>query len=113
MLTWIQEAIISRELRDPGKLGSTYLITFLKKDEFLPESGKPLLPSSLCKLGAVFAVVLNSVKNLSEAMTIASQALRHSPDNHASPAQNYTIINFRKRGQPYDQATAFELFDEN
>ncbi|CAG8816697.1 6588_t:CDS:2, partial [Dentiscutata erythropus] len=27
-----------RELRDPGKLGSTYLSTFLKKDEFLPES---------------------------------------------------------------------------
>ncbi|CAG8645814.1 hypothetical protein C2G38_2226403 [Gigaspora rosea] len=62
---------------DPGKLGSTYLSAFLKKDEFIPEteSRKPLLPSSLRKLGAVFAVVSNGAKNLSEAMTIASQAL--------------------------------------
>ena len=98
---------------DPGVPGVKWFNTFLKKDRFLPETGKPLFSSYLRKLGAVFAVVSNDVKNLSDAMTIASQALRHSPDNHASPAQNYTIINFRKRGQPYDQATAFELFDEN
>ncbi|CAG8819178.1 28861_t:CDS:1 [Dentiscutata erythropus] len=115
LLTWIQEAISSEQLRDPGKLGFTYLSAFLKKDEFIPEteSRKPLLPSSLRKLGAVFAVVSNSVKNLSEAMTIASQALRHSPDNHASPAQNYTIVNFRQRGQLYDQAKALKLSDKN
>ncbi|RIB26562.1 hypothetical protein C2G38_2163098 [Gigaspora rosea] len=115
LLTWIQKAISSGQLRDPGKLGSTYLSTFLKKDEFIPETErrKPLLPSSLHKLGAVFAVVSNGVKNLSEAMTIASQALRHSLDNHASPAQNYTIVNFRWRGQPYDQAKAFKLSNEN
>ena len=113
LLIWIQNAISSGQLRDPGKRGSTYLSSFLKKDEFIPKPDKPLLPSYLRKLGAVYAVVSNGVKNLSEAMTIASQALRHSPDNHASPAQNYTIVNFRKRGQPYDQATAFELFDEN
>ncbi len=93
--------------------GVKWFNTFLKKDRFLPETGKPLLPSYLHKLGVVFAVVSNGVKNLSEAMTIASQALRHSPDNYASPVKNYTIVNFRKRGQPYDQATAFELFDEN
>ena len=93
--------------------GVKWFNIFLKKDRFLPETGKPLLPSYLRKLGAVFAVVSNSAKNLSDAMTITSQALRHSPDNHASPAQNYTIVNFRKRGQPYNQATAFELFDEN
>ncbi|CAG8633660.1 521_t:CDS:2 [Rhizophagus irregularis] len=40
---------------------------------------------------AVFAVVSHGAKNLSEAMTIASEGLRHSPDNHASPAKNYTI----------------------
>src|SRR5436190_4250749 len=113
LLTWIQGAISSGQLRDPGVRGVKWFNTFLKKDRFLPETGKPLLPSYLRKLGAVFAVVSNGAKNLSEAMTIASQALRHSPDNHASPAQNYTIVNFRKRGQPYDQATAFELFDEN
>ncbi|RIB10078.1 hypothetical protein C2G38_2207098 [Gigaspora rosea] len=88
LLIWIQKAISSGQLRDPRKLRSTYLSTFLKKDEFIPktESRKPLLPSSLRKLGAVFAVVSNGAKNLSEAMTIASQALRHSLDNYVSQA---------------------------
>ncbi|RIA95468.1 hypothetical protein C1645_734076 [Glomus cerebriforme] len=93
--------------------GVKWFNTFLKKDRFLPVTGKSLLLSYLRKLGVVFAVISNGAKNLSDAMTITNQALRHSPDNHASPAQNYTIVNFRKRGQPYDQATAFELFDEN
>src|SRR4051794_12043375 len=52
LLTWIQKAISSGQLRDPGRPGSVYLNVFLKKDEFLPENGKPLLPSYLCKLGA-------------------------------------------------------------
>ncbi len=113
LLTWIQEAISFRQLRDPGKPRSVYLNAFLKKDEFLPESGKPLLPSYLCKLEAVFAVVVYGVKNLSEAMTIANESLRHSPDNHASPAKNYTIVNYRLRGQSYDQGEAIKIFDEN
>src|SRR6266536_3503789 len=75
LLTWIQGAISSGQLRDPGVRGVKWFNTFLKKDRFLPETGKPLLPSYLRKLGAVFAVVSNSAKNLSEAMTIASQAL--------------------------------------
>ena len=98
LLIWIQNAISSGQLRDPKKRGSTYLSSFLKKDEFIPKPDKPLLPSYLRKLGAVFAVVSNGTKNLSDAMTIVSQALRHSPHNHTSPAQNYTIVNFRKRG---------------
>ena len=61
----------------------------------------------------MFAVVSNGAKNLSDAMTIASQALQYLLDNYASPAQNYTIVNFQKKGQPYDQAMAFELFNEN
>ena len=113
LLTWIQEAIVSGQLRDPGKLESTYLSSFLKKDEFLPKPDKSLLPSSLRKLGAVFAVVVHSAKNLLEANTIASQALRHSPDNHTAPSDRYTIVNFRKRGQHYDQASLFCIFDEN
>ena len=113
LLTWIQGAISSGQLRDPGVRGVKWFNTFLKKDRFLPETGKPLLPSYLRKLGAVFAVVSNGAKNLSEAMTIASQALRHSPDNHASPAQNYTIVNYRKKGQPHDQAKEIKLFDDN
>ena len=62
----------------------------------------------------MFAVVSHDAKKLSEAMTIASEALRHSPDNHTSPAKNYTIvINYRLKGQPYHQARAFKLFDGN
>jgi hypothetical protein len=113
LLVWIQGAISSGQLRDPGVPGVKWFNTFLKKDRFLPETGKPLLPRYLRKLGAVFAVVSHGAKNLSEAMTIASEALRHSPDNHASPARNYTIINFRQKGQPYDQAKVFKFFDEN
>ena len=113
LLTWIQDAISSGQLRDPGKPGSIYLSSFLKKDEFIPKPYKPLLPSSLRKLGSVFAVVAHSAKNLSEAMTIASKALRHSPNNHASLAQNYTILNYRLRGELYHQAETIKLFDEN
>jgi hypothetical protein len=113
LLTWVQEAISSGQLRDPGVPGVKWFNTFLKKDRFLPETGKPLLPRYLCKLGAVFAVVSHGAKNLSEAMTIASEALHHSPDNHASPAKNYTIVNYRLREQPYDQAKAIKIFDEN
>ncbi|CAG8611255.1 20522_t:CDS:2, partial [Gigaspora margarita] len=91
LLTWIQEAIVSGQLRDPGKLGSMYLSTFLKKDKFIPKPYKLLLPSSLRKLGSVFASVVHSAKNLSEANTFASEALRHSPKNHASPSDRYTI----------------------
>ncbi|PKC55794.1 hypothetical protein RhiirA1_402625 [Rhizophagus irregularis] len=113
LLIWIQEAISSGQLKDPGKPGVLWFNTFLKKDEFLPKVGKPLLPSSLRKIGAVFAVVAHGAKNLSKAETIASEALRHSPDNHASPAKNYTIVNYRLRGEPYNQATVFELSGEN
>ncbi|CAG8822053.1 20270_t:CDS:2 [Gigaspora margarita] len=102
LLIWIQEAIISEQLKDPGKLGSSYLSTFLKKDEFIPESDKPLLPSFLRKLGAVFASVVHGPKNASKANTYASEALRHSPDNHASLSKRYTIVNMRKRGEPYN-----------
>ncbi|PKK56552.1 hypothetical protein RhiirC2_799776 [Rhizophagus irregularis] len=111
LLTWIQEAISSGQLRDSGKPGSTYLSAFLKKDEFIPKPYKPLLPSSLRKLGAVFAVVAHGLKNLSEANTIASQALHHSPDNHTAPSDRYTIVNFRRRGQPQD--IAYRIYHEN
>ncbi|GES81292.1 hypothetical protein GLOIN_2v1763773 [Rhizophagus clarus] len=107
------KAISSGQLRDSGKSGALWFNIFLKKNEFLSEIGKPLLPSSLHKLGTVFTVVSYGAKNLSEAMTIASKALRHSPENHASSAKNYTIVNYRLRGEPYDQADAFKLFDEN
>src|SRR5947207_13051031 len=113
LLTWIQDAISSGQLKDPGKPGALWFNTFLKKDEFLPEVGKPLLPSSLRNLGAVFAVAIHGSKNLSKAGTISDEALRHSPDNHVSPSKRYTIVNFHRRGEPYNQATVFKLFDEN
>ncbi len=113
MLTWIQKAISSEQLRDPRKPRFIYLSVFLKKDEFLLESGKSLLPSYLHKLGAVFAVVAHGAKNLSETITIVSKSLRHLPNNHASLAKNYTIVNYQLRGEPYHQTKAFKLFDKN
>ncbi|RGB39842.1 hypothetical protein C1646_664278 [Rhizophagus diaphanus] len=102
-----------KQLRDPGKPGSAYLSAFLKKDEFLPESGKPLLPSYLHKLGTVFASVAHGPKNALKANTYASEALRHSPNNYAFPSKKYTIVNMRKRGEPYNQAEPFCILDEN
>ncbi|CAG8724509.1 4672_t:CDS:2, partial [Dentiscutata erythropus] len=99
-------------LKDPGKLGSTYLNTFLKKDEFISESGEPLLPSSLRKLGAVFTSVAHGPKNVSKANTYTSEALRHSPNNHASLSKRYTIINMRKR-ELYNQARPFFIEDKS
>ena len=86
---------------------------FLKKVDFLPETGKPLLPSSLHNLGAVFAVVASGVRNLSKANTIVSQALRHSPKNNTAPSQRYTIVNYRSCKVSYDQANLFMLFNKN
>ncbi|GBB86021.1 hypothetical protein RclHR1_12470002 [Rhizophagus clarus] len=111
LLTWIQEAISSGWLGDLGTPRTGILSKFLK--EFLPKTGKPLLPSSLRNLGAVFAVVASGVRNLSKANTIASQALRHNPKNNTAPSQRYTIVNYRPRGMPYNQASPFMFFDEN
>ena len=69
---------------------------FLKKDEFLPESDKPLLLSYLHKWRTVFTVIAHEAKNLSEAITIASKSFRHTPGNHTSSAKNYTIVNYWK-----------------
>uniref|UniRef100_U9SZW9 Uncharacterized protein n=1 Tax=Rhizophagus irregularis (strain DAOM 181602 / DAOM 197198 / MUCL 43194) TaxID=747089 RepID=U9SZW9_RHIID len=67
-----REAISSGRLGDPGTPGTGILSRFLKKAEFLPETGKPLLSSFLRNLGAVFAVVASGVRNLLKANTIAS-----------------------------------------
>jgi len=75
LLSWIQEAISSGQLGDPGTPETEILGRFLKKAEFLLKTGKPLLSSFLRNLGAVFAVVVSGIRNLSKAITIASQAL--------------------------------------
>ena len=97
LLTWIQEAISSGRLGDPGMPGTGILNRFLKKAKFLPKTGKLLLFSSLRNLGVVFAVVASRIRNLSKANTIASQALQHSPKNNIVPSQRYTIVNYRPR----------------
>ncbi|RGB21811.1 hypothetical protein C1646_777208 [Rhizophagus diaphanus] len=99
-------------LRDSRKPGSIYLSSFLKKDEYIPKLYEPLLPSSLRKLGAVFASIVHGPKNPSKANTYASKALQDLPDNHASPSDRYTIVNFRRRRQPYDQVKPFWISDE-
>jgi hypothetical protein len=91
LLTWIQKAISSEQLRDPGRPGVQWFSAFLKKHD--------LLSSYLRKIGVVFAVIEHDAKNLSKAMTIAGQVLRHNPNNNTSPAQNYTIVNYRRRGE--------------
>ena len=47
LLIWIQNAISSGQLKDPGKPGAKWFNTFLKRNEFLPETGKSLLPKYL------------------------------------------------------------------
>ena len=113
MFKWIQEAIISEALKDPEKPGSAYLSSFLKKDEYIPKPYELLLSSFLCKLGAIFASVMHGPKNLSKANTYVSEAFCHSPNNHTSPFDRYTIINFKRRGKSYDQAKLFWIADEN
>jgi hypothetical protein len=75
LFTWIQEAIVSGVLKDPEKPRSTYLSSFLKKDEYIPKPYEPLLSNFLRKLGAVFASVVHGPKNLLKANTYASEAL--------------------------------------
>ncbi len=100
-------------LESPGKPGSTYLSVFLKKDKFIPKPYNSLLPSSLRKLESVFAGIMYMPKNLSKFNTYTREALQHSSDNHISPSDRYTIVNYRKRGQPYDQASPFNIFNKN
>ena len=93
MLTWIQNAISSGQM---GKPGVKWFNRFLK--------GYNLIPRHLRKIGAIYAVVVRGAKNLAHAMTIAGEALRHSPDNHTSPAQNYVVVNYQRKNQSPEQA---------
>ena len=97
LLTWIQEVIIFRELRNSEKPRSIYLSTFLKKDKFIFKLYKPLLSSSLCKLESVFAFIIYRPKNSSNANIYYSETLRYSSDSHTSPSDRYIIIYYRKQ----------------
>ena len=113
LLIWIQNVISSGQLRDPEKRGLIYLSVFLKKDEYISKPYELLLPNSLCKLESVFAGITYMPKNLLKFNTYAREALRHSPDNHVSSSDKYTIVNYRKQDQPYNQASLFNIFDKN
>ncbi|CAG8640181.1 21429_t:CDS:2 [Dentiscutata erythropus] len=78
LLTWIQNAISSDRMGDPG---------------------------------AVYTVVTNGAKNIAHAYTITGEALRHSSDNHASPVQNYVVVNYRRKNQSPDQVRPFQIYD--
>ena len=64
-------------------------------------------------MGAVYGVVAHVAKNMAHAYTIAGECLRHSSDNHTSPVQNYVVVNYRKRGVPYEQAKPFHIYDQD
>ncbi|KAF0532732.1 d5-like helicase-primase: PROVISIONAL [Gigaspora margarita] len=105
LLTWIQKAISSGHIGDPGKPGVKWFNRFLKNYD--------LIPKYLRKIGAIYGVVTHKAKNMAHAYTIAGQCLRHSPDNHTSPVQNYVIVNYRKKGQSPDQARLFQIYNKD
>jgi len=72
-----------------------------------------LIPKYLRKMGAVYGVVVHEAKNMAHAYTIAGECLRHSTNNHTSPVQNYVVVNYRKRGVPYEQARRFHIYDQD
>ncbi|CAH1770928.1 9530_t:CDS:2, partial [Entrophospora sp. SA101] len=71
-------------------------------NRFLKDYG--LIPKYLRKMGAVYGVVVHEPENMAQAYTIAGECLRHNPDNHTSPVQNYVVVNYRKKGQTPEQA---------
>ncbi|CAJ0844997.1 8954_t:CDS:2, partial [Entrophospora sp. SA101] len=56
---------------------------------------------------------VHEAKNIAHAYTIAGECLRHNPDNHTSPVQNYVVVNYRKKGQTPEQARPFHLYDDD
>ncbi|CAJ0901021.1 2574_t:CDS:1 [Entrophospora sp. SA101] len=105
LLTWIQHAISSGRMGDPGKPGVKWFNRFLKDYD--------LIPKYLRKIGAVYGAVIHCAKNPAHLMTIAGECLRHNPDNHTSPVQNYVVVNYRKKGQTPEQARPFRLYDDD
>jgi len=105
LLTWIQSAISSGRMGDPGKPGAKWFNKFLKDYD--------LIPKYLRKMGAVYGVVIHEAENIAHAYTIAGECLRHSSDNHTSPVQNYVVVNYRRKGQTPEQARPFRLYDDD
>ncbi|CAG8559009.1 22607_t:CDS:2 [Gigaspora margarita] len=83
--------ICPAELTTLCKPGIKWFNRFLKNYD--------LIPKYLRKIGAIYSVVVHEAKNMAHAYTIASQCLRHSPDNHTFLVQNYIIVNYRKKAE--------------
>ncbi|CAJ0835437.1 7363_t:CDS:1 [Entrophospora sp. SA101] len=105
LLTWIQRAIYSGRMGNPGKPGVKWFNRFLKDYD--------LILKYLRKLGAVYGAVVHKAENPAHAYTIAGECLRHSSDNHTSLAQNYVVVNYRKRGQKPEEVRPFHLYDDD
>ncbi|CAG8494084.1 5455_t:CDS:2, partial [Scutellospora calospora] len=104
-ITDARHAISSGRMGDPSKPGVKWFNKFLKDYD--------LIPKYLHKLGAVYGAVAHKAKNIAHAYTIARECLRHSSDNHTSPVQNYVVVNYKKRGVPYEQARRFHIYDQD
>src|SRR6185369_8504502 len=70
LLIWIQNAISSGRMGDPGKPGVKWFNRFLKDYD--------LIPRHLRKLGAVYGAVVHKAENPGRIMTIAGECLRHN-----------------------------------
>ncbi|KAF0424023.1 transposable element tc3 transposase [Gigaspora margarita] len=90
---------------DSDKLGVKWFNRFLKDYD--------LIPHHLHKIGALYTVVVHEAKNLAHAMTIAGEALCHNSDNNTSPAQNYVVVNYRRKNQSLEQARLFQIYDKD
>ncbi|RHZ50999.1 hypothetical protein Glove_486g6 [Diversispora epigaea] len=105
LLTWIQNAISSGRIGNPGIPGTKWFNRFLKEYD--------LVPKYLRKIGAVYGAVVHKADSTARTMTIAGECLRHDPHNFTSPVQNYVVVNYRKKGQTPEQARPFHLYDDN
>nr|CAG8679540.1 387_t:CDS:1 [Entrophospora candida] len=105
LLTWIQNAISSGRMGDPGKPGVRWFNKFLKDYN--------LIPKYLRKMGAVYSAVVHKAENPAHAYTIAGECLRHNPDNYTSPVQNYVVVNYRRQGQMPEEARPFHIYDQD
>jgi hypothetical protein len=105
LLTWIQNAISSGRMSNPGKPGAKWFNRFLK------DYG--LIPKYLRKLGAVYGAVVHKAESTARIMTIARECLRHNPDSLISPVQHYIVVNYRQKNQTPEQARPFRLYDED
>ncbi|CAJ0893097.1 2368_t:CDS:2 [Entrophospora sp. SA101] len=80
LLTWIQNAISSDRMGDPGKPGAKWFNRFLKDYN--------LIPKYLRKMGAIYGVVIHEAKNMAHAYTIAGELKSSSSLDDSDPDED-------------------------